>query len=193
MKSSSSRLLAVVCVAAVLGGGVYYMYCYPYGLRPAYLPSMLAALRDYAGANGGAFPAGDNGPLEALRKLYPAYMPNSHLLAGLSGDRKLINMVLKSGERLPEAASSWVYWPGLTLDDDENIAIIWESRSGLLFNGKRSYGHAVGYIRGNLYQVPDSEWPAFLTRQDGLRRAVARHRDQRPLEAPAGRGQADNH
>jgi hypothetical protein len=90
-------------------------------------------------------------------------------LAGLSGDVKLLKTQISQGRKITETASSWVYWPGLRSDDNPEIALIWERRSGLRFNGSRAHGREVGFVGGYMRQVPDQEWDSFLQKQQQLR------------------------
>jgi hypothetical protein len=152
-----------------------YRFQYPYGARPCCLPCVLEVLREFAAANNGNFPTGQN-PQTALLKLYPNYLADWHLLAGISGNRELLQHEMSTGAEISQSASSWVYWPGFKLDDNPEIAIIWERKAGLRFNGKRGGGHAVGFIGGNNRQVPDDAWNTFLKEQETLRQEALRGR-----------------
>lgn len=162
-----------------------YRSQYPYGVRPCCLPCVLQALREFAEGHSGGFPDGGRNSRDALAMLYPHYLVDRPLLAGISGDRKLLEQEMSVGSGISEPASSWVYWPGFTLDDDPNIAIIWERQDGIQFNGRRSPGHAVGFISGDMRQVKDDEWESFLSEQKLLRqnaRARQRHATDKHLE-----------
>ena len=158
-----------------------YRYRYPYGTRPACLPLFLGALKSYSIEHGGFFPNNGKEPLEALRELYPKYLPDCEPLAGLSGNRKLLKEQISEKAKITERASSWVYWPGLRSDDDEHIALFWERRSGVRFNGSRAEGREVGFVNGVFRQVPDDRWPDFLKDQESLRgKAIkSRHGEKR--------------
>lgn len=137
---------------------------------------MLEVLRSFAADNGGSFPAGQE-PLQALTKIYPKYLVDPNPLAGLSGDRRLLKRELSTGSKISPQACSWVYWPGLRIDDSPEIALIWESRSGLRFNGTRAEGHEVGFVDGSMRQVPDAAWASFVAEQKHLREKVLRSRE----------------
>jgi len=166
-------LVVLICLLMVasIGLGTYH-YIYPYGARPACLPNVLQALRSYSLEHGGSFPNATKAPLEALRGLYPRYLVDCRPLAGLSGDQELLEHQIAGNSQITEAASSWVYWPGLRSDDNPDIAIIWERKPGLRFNGSRAHGHEVGFIGGHMRQVADSAWNAFLKAQQELREAA---------------------
>jgi hypothetical protein len=159
-------LLLLVAGAEV---GLLHHYNYPYGGKSACLPIMLNVLGLYASDHGGAFPNGGAGPREALSKLRSDYLPDYSYLAGLSGDRGLLEKQINGGLEITEDACSWVYWPGLRSDDNPDIALLWERRSGLAYNGARLHGHAVGFIGGYMHQVRDEDWEAFLKNQAQLR------------------------
>ena len=175
-----SRLALLVALGSLLAlggaGACLYQHWYPYGARPCCLPCLLAAMRAFASANNGSFPSGRLNPNDALKVLYPAYLPDPSPLAGLSGDRKLLYRELRAGSPISERASSWVYWAGYRSDDNPEIAIVWERRAGLSFNGRRQSGHAVGFIGGNMRQVQEANWNSFLKEQEALRRKALEER-----------------
>jgi len=168
----AGTFLLVLAGVAVL----FYHHHYPYGARPACLPVLLEALRSYSLENGGAFPDSRTEPLEALRMLYPKHLPDCQPIAGLSGDRELLKKHIADGSKLDEAASSWVYWPGLRFDDNPDMALIWERKPGLRFNGSRAQGHEVGFIGGYIRQVPDAQWETFLKEQEQMREKAIKDR-----------------
>jgi hypothetical protein len=153
----------------VAGATIAYRFRYPYGWRPACLPCVLGALRTYALNHNGNFPTDTQGPQEALRQLYPVYLADWKLLAGLSGDRKELERDMSGHLGLSDSASSWVYWPGLKLDDDPDIAVIWERRSGVRFDGSRAHGREVGFVGGDMRQISDAAWGAFVRDQAQMR------------------------
>lgn len=125
--SKLTFLVALGSLLALAGAGVsLYKHYYPYGVRPCCLPCLLAAMRAFANASDGSFPSGGLSPNDALKVLYPAYLPDPSPLAGLSGDRNSLNRELRAGSPISERTSSWVYWEGYHLDDNPEIAIVWE-------------------------------------------------------------------
>ena len=171
----ASAILAVL-IGLTVGA---YRLVYPYGERPCCLPCTLEALREFAAGNSGNFPKVGTNSMESLLELYPKYLVDRTLLAGISGNRKLLEQEILTGAEITDDASSWAYWPGFGLDDDPEIAIIWERKAGLGFDGRRSFGHAVGFISGEHRQVPDVAWESFLKQQDTLRQN-ARNRISAP-------------
>jgi hypothetical protein len=156
----------------VLIGFCFHRFHYPFGERPCCLPCTLESLREYAGAHEGNFPGGYSSQ-NALSKLYFESFISAHLLAGISGDIKLAERELSSKSDISDEASSWVYWPGFQITDDPKIAIIWEKRAGLRFDGKRiSGGHIVGFIEGSSRVISDSDWDQFLREQKTLRQQI---------------------
>jgi hypothetical protein len=69
---------------------------------------------------------------------------------------------------VPAAAGGWHYVEGLTLDDDPDLALAWSEKSytaGELHRAR--YVILLGKEFGP-HAVPDTEWPAFLKRQQEL-------------------------
>ncbi len=178
MSRPTLRLFVSVLVLAIILYAAY-RYNYPYGSRPACLPVMLGSLNSYANANGGAFPNTGATPLEALRVLHPDYLYNPEPLAGLSGNKNLLRKQISAGSPLTEEASSWVYWPGLRADDNPDIAVIWERKSGLRFNGSRAHGREVGFVGGYMRQIPDASWDVFVRDQERLRKEAISARNSK--------------
>lgn len=181
-KMNLQRRVSLITVGVLLViGGIYSTYCYryPYGMRPACLPVMLGSLNSYANANGGNFPNTGTTPLEALRVLHPNYLYNPEPLAGLSGNKNLLRQQIANNAPVTEEACSWVYWPGLRSTDNPDIALIWDRKSGVRFNGSRAAGHDVGFVGGYMRQIPDRDWEMFLKDQEQLRAvAIAKRKNQ---------------
>jgi hypothetical protein len=76
-----------------------------------------------------------------------------------------------SPKPLDQSVSSWVYKPGLRSDDPGDIAILWEAKPGLYYDGRRNNiaGHAVLLISGEITNVAGTNWEKFLKYQDSLR------------------------
>jgi hypothetical protein len=140
---------------------------------------MLAALSAYAREHGDAFPASGNSALQDLQLLYPKYSgSDAAILAGISGDERMVKERIAGGGLLDDEISSWVYVAGFRLDDDPRVAIIWERADGVAFNGSRSRAgsHAVGFVDGSFEQIGREQWSAFLKEQEDRRRAVLTQR-----------------
>lgn len=169
--------LGLVLVILGIGG---CKLSYPYGHRGCTLRCVDSALQTYAHEHGGWFPDGENS-YAALRKLYPEYASTGAEFAGVSGDIAATEAALRAGTPLDATLTSWVYTPGLRTDDDESIAILWESKRGLLSNGRRCRrgSRAVLLIGREITNVAGAEWPAFLRQQDALVKAA---RTMRPAQ-----------
>lgn len=140
--------------------------CYkPYGSREPAIFLMDSALRTYAEEHSGRFPSGGD-QFSALAQLYPEYCCPGRELAGLSGDIQKTTNALQHGRSISNF-TSWVYVPGLRLDDDPKLAILWESKPARL----KLFGKSLGLTRPALLlsreitNVPASQWPEFLKYQ----------------------------
>ena len=177
-----------VVTALLLACYAVYRYQYPYGCRSAYLPVVLQALRSYGADHGGRFPNGERESQSALFLLYPDYLVNARFLAGLTGNRSAIERECVSTQGSSGSSSTWVYWPGFTLNDSPKLAIIWERRAGVRFNGKRGSGHAVGFLDGTVRQVPQEAWQSFVNEQTTLRRQAENSNENSEVPAAARGG-----
>ncbi len=168
-------VLLIVGVLAFEGISRYRKYLYPYGQRGGgvSLPGLFGTFLVYAGDHGGWFPRSDKGPYDALRQLEP-YCVNGVELAGVTGNADAVSNALRSGKSLDASLTSWVYVPGFRRDDPEDLAMVWESKPGVYWNGKRNNfgGRAVLLVGGNITNVPAADWTGFLKQQEELRRAV---------------------
>jgi hypothetical protein len=155
---------------------------YPYGHRVGCMPNTMGALLYYAREHEGRFPeAQSSSAVDALRVFYPDYLGEE--LAGITGNRSEVLRRLKKHERLDERVSSWVYQPGLRLDDDARLALIWERTGGVTVNGRRTPGHVVGFVDGEVRQIDDSNWTAFLEEQKDLRDKLPQKRKSQQQSA----------
>lgn len=170
MRPAYTVAIVGVTLTVLVAGG--YRYTYPFGFRPAILPSMATALRAYASEHHGRFPNGGGSFYSALQKLYPEYVPSGIELAGVSGNVKSAVRALREAKTLNAANCSWVYMQGFSEEDDHRIAILWESRPGLYPNGRRNSegARAVLLIGGTITNVTEIEWQRFLDEQGRLRR-----------------------
>jgi hypothetical protein len=167
-----TALAAVVAVVAVLACGLYayYRWNYPYGSSHCCDIGLAGSLSAYAREHGGAFPSGERTPEASLSLLYPKYT-NANALRGKTVPLETVEEILESGQLLGPDTCGWHYVEGLTLKDDGRIAILWD-KAGLGHNGERlrEGGHYVVFLRGDREYVPESEWPAFLEKQEELLR-----------------------
>jgi hypothetical protein len=169
-------LIGIVLAAA--GALLYtraYHRAYPYGPRPASLPIVVNALRIYASDHGQSFPDINGDPYKSLEVLFPDYL-SSWYLAGLSGDPQKTKLALEHGGHLSSENCSLVYFPGLFATDDQRLAIVWENRTGIAFNGRSRPGRSVGFLSGEVKQVSDDEWSMFLAQQTLMRETAIRSR-----------------
>jgi len=181
--------LAVVAggVMTVVGVSLYRKSVYPHGHRPAALLSMYMDLRNYAAEHDGNFPVSTKGGLDALQQLYPQYATGIEL-AGISGDGEATVAALSHGSPLDPSLTSWVYAQGLRVDDDPDLALLWESKGGLSPNGRRNEfgGHAVVLVGSDITNVPAMDWDNYLKEQEQRRNAVQSKRAARTTAPPSG-------
>jgi hypothetical protein len=159
-----------IVLGVVLAGFIAHRQYYPHGLRDGMLPTFMGEMVSYADNHKGWYPKDGKSPLESLQKLYPEY--ESTGLAGLSGSEHQVLKRLRKGGGLDETVSSWVYLPGFRIDDEPELAIIWEREEGLSPIGRRLSGHAVGFACGGCNQISAEDWPEFLKKQEALREQV---------------------
>ena len=133
------------------------------------------ALRAYAADHHQSFPNTNWDPYQSLEVLYPNYISGKYL-AGLSRDPSRTELALRNGEHLAPENCSLVYFPGLFATDDQRIAVVWESQTGIAFNGRSHPGRAVGLISSEVKQVSDAEWERFLSSQASLRQSALHSR-----------------
>ena len=165
-------LLCAACVLAAVWG---YRWMYPYGERCCILPSIWIGLYSYAVDKEGSFPDDPKGPLAALSKLYPDYFAvgDEYVLAGFSGDENETSRALRNSEALNPKGCSWVYQPGLKLNDDPRIALLWEKEFGLKTNGRRDFKRrrVVLLVNGETRLIAENDWPEFQRQQNALKSA----------------------
>jgi len=170
--------LAILCIllACLLAVTALQRYRYPYGKRPGgiSLPGVYGSLVAYAGEHNGWFPRSDKDSYNALQQLYDSYCSSGKELAGVSGNIAAVADALRKGEPLDASLTSWVYVPGFRIGDPQNIAILWESKPGLFYDGRRNNfrGHAVLLIGGDITNVPAADWESFLKQQEQLRDGI---------------------
>jgi hypothetical protein len=157
--------LAFLILVAISFG--YYRYLFPYGYRPCCMPCTMLGLFAYAYDHQGWYPE-TNGPgVNSLELLYPKYLGVE--LAGLTGNRSVVMHQLELGQDMGDASTSWIYFPGFSTNDNPKIAMIWERQKGVLFDGRRAAGHAVGFVDYSFRMIDDSDWPSFTNEQARLR------------------------
>ena len=165
----TTGLCSIVCLFLATSGG-----CSKRSTgREAFMLNMYFNLYNYAGTHNGWFPQSERGATAALQKLYPEYCKGAEL-AGLTGDVSSALRILSAGQNLTNGLCSWKYFQGFSTNDEGGIAILWESRAGVLINGATdpSGGHAVLFLDGHREQIAASNWPHFLLQQEKLRDAV---------------------
>src|SRR5258705_77511 len=105
----------------------------------------------------GWFPNKTGSPLQSLKLLYP-YAAGGEL-AGISGNVIEVRRRIQLGMDLDDRVSSLVYFPGFRDRDDPNLMIIYERQEGVFTTGRRLNGHAVGFLGGDVQQIPERNWP----------------------------------
>lgn len=118
-------LLAAIVVLGLAGGGfALYRSIYPFGRSHCCDKQLYFALRDYAAANNGNFPAGDATPEASLSLIHPTWEHGyAYLLCGKTGSETATQEVLDRGELLGPETCGWNYVEGLRLDDDPRLAL----------------------------------------------------------------------
>ena len=188
-KMKATRVAILFSIVFILAGGgyLYWRWLYPYGVRTCYLPCMTMALVIYADQHEGWFPHDGTTSVESLKQLYPD-AGDPVLLAGISGDRAAVRARIAANQPLDEFVSSWVYFPGLRVDDHA-AALIWERKEGLTFNGHRAEpgSHAVGFVDGHSEQIPAGQWQSFLEEQARLRTGALDRRRTKEMTVESGK------
>jgi hypothetical protein len=164
----------LLCAAVlILASSAGYRVLYPYGKHYCMAPCMYHALWNYAANNENAFPDSPEGPYAALSKLYPEYLGlgDVETLAGVSGDLNRAKAQLQASGKLDATTTSWVYLPGLRLDDDPRLALIYERRFGIRASGRRdpALGRMVVLLNGEVRFVKEKDWERFQAEQETLR------------------------
>jgi hypothetical protein len=113
--------LALV-LAGIAGVGGYYQWLYPFGHRVGCRPNTLGALSYYARKHQGWYPRDGAIPLACIAAFYPKYLGAE--LAGITGDRVEVLRRLERRQPIDDTISSWVYFPGLRLDEDPETALV---------------------------------------------------------------------
>jgi len=171
-------LYAVVAVAALAGGYFFIRHFWrPYGHREAYLRIVDSTLQNYAHDHGGWFPVGDDS-FQSLQSLYPEYFGSGVELAGLTGDIKAVSAALQNQQSISNL-TSWSYVPNLRIDDDPQLAILWESKFGLSAAGRTilSDRRPVLLVNQAITNVSREDWPSFWEYQKQLQRIAASKRE----------------
>jgi hypothetical protein len=148
--------------------------------REPFLPLMDAELHNYAAAHNGWYPS-DTDDWKALAKLYPNYSASGVELAGLSGNIQQVTNALQRGHSISNL-TSWTYVTGLRNDDDPQLAILWESKSGVTADGNpsQSNGRMVLFLNGDVTNIPRTNWVSFLRKQEQLRKAAQSSHKEAP-------------
>lgn len=172
-------LLLTIVGAVAAAGRLYWLWKYPFGWSHSCDKGLMFALRDYADAHDGAYPAGEATPEASLSLLYPMYA-NGSLLQGKTVPLEVVKSILESGNRLGPDSCGWHYVEGLRSDDDPRLGLCWD-KVGLGHNGERltDGGHTVIFVRTDSKYIPGSEWQAFLEEQEALLAARSKVKLQR--------------
>jgi len=176
-------LIALTVLGALAcGGWGYYRWCFPYGWSHSCDKQLMFALRLYAEAHNGAYPAGRETPEASLSLLYPTYA-NAAVLQGKTVPLHEVKAILERGERLGPDTCGWHYVEGLTVKDDPQLALCWD-KAGLGHNGERRSdgGRMVIFVGRGMEYIPGAQWDAFLEQQQALLEARERKRASRSTE-----------
>ena len=166
-------ILLAIALSCALTVSFALRWLYPFGRKAALLPSMWGGLAAYATDHGGWFPYSAQGSYPALAKLYYLNYCTETDLAGVSGSIDHSTAALRHQSSL-SGATSWVYFPGLRIDDPGEVAILWERSPGYYWNGKRNFfgGRPVLFANGAISNIAAADWPGFLGKQEQLRRST---------------------
>lgn len=159
-------------ILVVFGGGMLsYRWHYPYGdTHHACLSNRAIALRNYAELYGGFYPAGGSCP-EASLSLLSAY--GDRIDAGNLGGKtvrpEFAQQVLNARGELGPESCAWHYVEGLTVNDDPQLALLWDTIGLGHFRGRLAPGgHEVLFVNGNREIITGEEWPEFTKEQERL-------------------------
>lgn len=165
--------IRISLVVLLLGGVFYwakksYEYRYPYGPSHSCDIGMMFALDQFAEENGGKYPAGEDTPEASLSLLYPNYA-DANTLSGKMVPEEVTRKRLESGLLLTPETCGWHYVEGLTLSDDNEIAILWD-KARLGHNGELTpNGSTKVLLVGLGYEyVTADDWDGFLKEQKKL-------------------------
>jgi hypothetical protein len=167
------RLAALVVIVpglpALLAYGLWRHH-FPYGVSHCCDLQLGMALRQYAAANGGYFPAGEETPEASLSLIYGNVSSvTADLLRGKIVSEAAALERLDRGQRLTPETCGWHYVEGLRDDDDGHIAVCWD-KVGLDHNGGvlPAGGHTVLFLSGTHDIITAADWPNFLDEQRKL-------------------------
>jgi hypothetical protein len=127
------------------------------------------ALLNYANANDDRFPTGGGCPEASLSLLYRGHYADAEVLSGKTKSTEAAKEILERGELLGPDTCDWHYVEGLTLADDDRLALVWD-KVGLGHDGQRlsGGGHSICRLLGEDEKIPGSEWPQFVDEQERL-------------------------
>ncbi len=99
-------------------------------------------------------------------------------LAGVSGNVDAVTDALRKGKPLMRLGQVGVYVQGFRMGDPGNVAILWESKPGLYYDGRKNDfgGRAVLLLNGDITNVPAADWAGFLKQQGELSKVVQSNR-----------------
>src|SRR6185503_20918418 len=98
--SRKIAMLVLLPLVALTAGLVIFRFQFPFGGRTCYLGCTMMGLLMYTQDHGGWYPRDCQTYAQCLRTLYPKYLQDARLLAGLSGDRKRAMNILDQNPKL---------------------------------------------------------------------------------------------
>ncbi len=170
-KSRSKKIffsLVAVIALAITAQQIWYHYTFPYGWSHCCDIGLGMSLQSYAEDHQGHFPSGGDCPEASLGLLYSNYT-DAYMLRGKIVPLKTVEHALAANGKLGPDSCGWHYVEGLTLSDDNGIAIVWD-KVGLGHNGQRlkGGGHSVIFVSGSRAVIDDQHWPKFIQEQEKL-------------------------
>lgn len=183
------KLLIAVAVVVLVAGALfafarrYQRYQYPYGAYHRCDKQLWFALREYAEAHEGRFPAGEATPEASLSLLGRQY---AYLLPRRDVPVEVVERLPDEGRLLGPETCGWNYVEGLRLDSNPKLALFWD-KEGLNEIGGRppEGGHYVSFIDSAYEYVPEPQWKQFLNEQRRLLAEEQAKQNDEPPQSPA--------
>jgi hypothetical protein len=149
--------------------GVQYRKTYPYGWSHCCIIAMSFSLDQYAEEHGGHFPTGEASPEASLSLLYRSNYVDANTMRGMTISEKIVRRIFKGGGLLCPDTCGWHYTDGLTLADDQQIAILY-CKQPLGHNGEKTMDRAreVAFVGGYIEPISGDKWQSFVQEQNEL-------------------------
>jgi hypothetical protein len=160
--------LAIVTIATVSIRG-YYKSQYPYGRTHRCSKALYFALLSYSEGHNGDLPSSNDPSKLALTQLIGngwVDQDSLDLIVGKAGDLDAAEQFYAQHGYIKPEHSSWYYVNGLN-ENDRGMALAWD-KIPLDHNGRISESREIIMVGRAVDTIPNSEWPAFLKKQETL-------------------------